>query len=413
MPHSRHRHLAALIQKTLHFSPITGIFGHRQVGKTTLASILAGNYVTFDQLPMLNQATVDPEGFLHSHTGSKKPLVIDECQLAPPLFPALKDWVRVHTKPGQFLLTGSVRFSSRKAITESLTGRIIAWELLPMDLSEAHEVALPDSLIRIAKAKTVEVDLKPKKYFSEKSYAEYLAKGGLPGIFSIRDVAIREQKFETQLNAMLERDLKLIVATTLPYSSLKLLLTALAQRQSQAIDLTFLSRQTHISVPTIKKLLMAFESMFLIRILRTEGTEAKSVVFFEDQGEASYLVNGTTDDLTNLLRFCFANFRVQFKYRSEIKSEFFQYRNRGGAHIPLALHISFGKGDSPKGDSLKEKSTLGFVPILGSTPGPHDLASAYSFLKKYSASKILFVTQEDTDRCLSEKMRVVPIAKLV
>lgn len=403
MPHIRPRHLASLVQKTLRFSPITGIFGHRQVGKTTLSEKLSGNYVTFDQFPSLNQAIVDPEGFLNSHTGSKKPLVIDECQLAPSLFPALKDWVRTHTKPGQFLLTGSVRFSSRKAITESLTGRIIAWELLPMDLSEACEADLPDSLIRIAKAKTVEIDLEPKKYFSKKSFDEYLAKGGLPGIFSIRDVTIREQKFETQLNAMLERDLKLIVSTTLPYSSLKLLLVALAQRQAQPVDLTFLSRQTHISVPTIRKLLMAFESMFLIRILKTEGTEAKSVVFLEDQGEATYLVNGNIDDLTNLLRFCFANFRTQFKYRSEIKSEFFQYRNRGGAHIPLALHAGFEKG----------KSTLGFVPILGMTPNPHDLASAYSFLKKYPASKIFFVTREDTDRCLSDKMRIIPIAKLV
>jgi predicted AAA+ superfamily ATPase len=403
MPHFRPRHLLALIQKTLRFSPITGIFGHRQVGKTMFSERLAGNYVTFDQFASVNQASIDPEGLLNSHSGSKKPLVVDECQLAPPLFPALKDWVRVHTKPGQFLLTGSVRFSSRKAIAESLTGRIIAWELLPMDLSEAHEASLPDSLVRIAKAKTVDVDLKNKKYFSEKSYNEYLAKGGLPGVFSIRDTAIREQKFETQLNTLLERDLKLVMATTLPYSSLKLLLSALAQRQSHAIDLTLLSRQAHISVPTIKKLLVAFEAIFLIRILKTEGTEAKSVVFFEDQGEATYLVNGNMDEQTNLLRFCFANFRVQFKYRSEIKSEFFQYRNRGGAHIPLALHVSFEK----------IKSTLGFVPILGSTPGQHDLASAYSFLKKYPTAKVLFVTRDSTDHCLSEKMRIIPVAKLV
>lgn len=403
MPHKRPRHLELLVKKTLRFSPITGIFGHRQVGKTMLSEKLAGDYVTFDRFPSLNQAVVDPEGFLTSHASSQKPLVVDECQLAPPLFPMLKEWVRTHTQPGQFLLTGSVRFSSRKAIRESLTGRIIAWELLPMDVSELHEADLPDSLITIAAAKTVDIGLKAKKYFSDKAYDDYLAKGGLPGVCFIRDIAIREQKFETQLNTMLERDLKLVVPTTLSYPPIKLLLSALAQRQSQAIDLTFLSRQTHISVPTIKKLLTAFEAMFLIRILRTEGTEAKPVVFFEDLGEANYLVNGNTDDLTNLLCFCFANFRVQFKYRSEIKPDFFQYRNRGGAHVPLAVHLTFEK----------PKSTLGFIPILGSTPGPHDLASAYSFTKKYAASKILFVTCEDTDRCLSDNMRIVPVAKLV
>jgi hypothetical protein len=173
--------------------------------------------------------------------------------------------------------------------------------------------------------------------------------------------------------------------------------------QSQPIDLAFLSRQTHISVPTIKKLLIAFESIFLIRILNTEGTEAKPILFLEDQGEATYLLNGNGNELSDLLRFCYANFRAQFKYRSEIKSEFFQYRNRGGAHIPLAIHVGFAK----------ERSTLGLVPILGGTPNQHDLASSQSFLQKYPASKIIFVTCDDTDRCLSDKMRLIPVAKLV
>ena len=44
-----------------------------------------------------------------------------------------------------------------------------------------------------SKDKTVEIDLKAKKYFSEKSYNDYLIKGGLPGVFSIRDAAIRKE----------------------------------------------------------------------------------------------------------------------------------------------------------------------------------------------------------------------------
>lgn len=402
MPHSRSRHLSSLIQKTLHFSPITGIFGHRQVGKTTLSGQMSHNYVTFDRTDSLNQALADPEGFLFSHA-AKAPLVIDECQLAPPLFPALKEWVRTRSKPGQFLLTGSVRFSSRKAISESLTGRIIAWELLPMDLSELHSAALPDSLIRLGKAKTVDIDLKSKKYFSEKSYSSYLNAGGLPGVTFVRDIAIREQKFETQLQTMLERDLRLIVETSLPYSSLKLLLATLAGVQAMPLDLTFLSRQSRISVPTLKKLLTAFEAMFLIRRLNTEGTQAKPVVFFEDQGEATFLSSGRNNELIDILRFCFANFRVQFKYRSEFKAEFFQYRNRGGALIPLAVHMSVNN----------KRATLGFVPLLGITPGTSEMASAVSFVKKYPAAKVLFVTRENIDRCLSDKMRTVGLAKLV
>lgn len=403
MPHLRRRHLAPLIQKTLRYSPITGIFGHRQVGKTTLVVGLAGQYTTMDQPLALNQASQDPEGFLDVMEAGAKPIVIDECQLAPPLFAVLKEHVRVHPAPGRFLLTGSVRFSSRKAIRESLTGRMIAWELLPMGLSEIHEQPMPDSLMRIARAKSVDLDLKAPRYFSEKTYFEYLQKGGLPGLFAVRDVAIREQKFETQLNTMLERDLKLIVQTTLSYATLRLLLAVLAKSQGAPLELTRLSRQTRISVPTLKRLLTAFESMFLIRIVKTRGTEAKPVVFLEDQGEATFLLEGQKQELTDLLRFCFAALRTQLHYQPGIKTEPFQFRNRGGAHVPLAFRVRIRETDHH----------LGVIPILGITPTPHDLGSARSFLKSLPSSKVLFVTLEDTDRILSPSSRILSLGKVL
>src|ERR1035437_9889529 len=132
MPHFRSRHLSSLISKALRFSPIVGVLGHRQVGKTTLCGALGKDYLSFDRAEFLDQGIHSPETLLRSHQAL--PLVLDECQLAPPLFPALKEWVRTHPKPGQFLLSGSVRFTSRKAIRESLTGRIINWALLPLDL---------------------------------------------------------------------------------------------------------------------------------------------------------------------------------------------------------------------------------------------------------------------------------------
>src|SRR4051812_7143495 len=152
MPHLRVRYLEPLLRKSNRFSAVTGIFGHRQVGKTTLASLLAKKYVTLDDAGILETAVMDPKSFLADRDAH--PLVIDECQLAPPLFPAIKEWVRTHSKPGQFILTGSVRFSSRKLIRESLTGRIIAWELLPMSLSEAHGQPLSDSILRLVQSKT-------------------------------------------------------------------------------------------------------------------------------------------------------------------------------------------------------------------------------------------------------------------
>jgi hypothetical protein len=59
------------------------------------------------------------------------------------------------------------------------------------------------------------------------------------------------------------------------------------------------------------------------------------------------------------------------------------------------------------------KHYLGIIPILGTTPTPHDLGSAYSFLKTFLSSKVLFVTLDDVDRILSPTMRIVYVGKIV
>lgn len=397
MPHLRHRHLRRLLEKTLRFSPVVGLFGHRQVGKTTLCEALAKRYLTFDRKEVLDQGLYSPEALIRSNAAS--PLVIDECQLAPPLFPALKEWVRVHKKPGQFLLTGSVRFSSRKAIRESLTGRIVNWELLPMDLSEVHSAPLPDTVPRLLSSKDMGFPLHPAAYFSDKKFSLSLSQGGLPGIFAVRGQAIRRQRFETQIETVLERDLRLLVQTSLDFRTLRNLLSVLATRQTQPIELSEVSRAAHISVPALRRLIAALESMFVIRIVDTEGSRRRPVLFFEDQGEASHLAGESREPLFNITRFLFSFLRHQWVYRPDLQGRLFQFRSRGGAFVPLVLQARTG--------------TLGFIPMLDEVPGRHELASAHSLFGHYKNARCLFVHLGKTDRLLGKEMRITPLSCLV
>ncbi len=397
MPHLRERYLKSLLKRSQKYSPIIGIFGHRQVGKTTLASLLSDKYVTLDKKAILRLAEEDPESFLKENQGT--PLVIDECQFAPPLFPALKEWVRVNPKPGQFILTGAVRFSSRKAIRESLTGRIIAWELLPMDLSESHSATLPNSLALLTSKKTVDFELPAASYFNQGAFDQYLLQGGLPGIFSIREPGIRRQRFDTQIDTLLERDLRLILETSISLRSLRNLLSVLALAQCQPLELTSISRKVSISVPTLKKLIAAFEAMYLIRLIETEGSEKKPVLFFEDQGEASFLTDSKYDLLTQLTRFLYANLRVQWFYRPEVEGSIFQFRNRGGSFVPLCFRNKNGE--------------VGIIPILDENPNERALATARSFLKSYSRSKVVFVHLGNNDQVLSSRLRVLSASQLL
>lgn len=44
MPHLRDRYAKAVIQKLLTHSPLVGLLGHRQVGKTTLLESMSTDY---------------------------------------------------------------------------------------------------------------------------------------------------------------------------------------------------------------------------------------------------------------------------------------------------------------------------------------------------------------------------------
>ena len=392
MPHERPRHLERLLKKSLGFSPIVGILGHRQVGKTTLAQKIGTTYLTLDLKSTSDLAEADPVGFLNNRSGS--PLVIDECQLVPELFPALKEQVRVNKRPGQFLITGSVRFTSRKAIKESLTGRIINWELLPMDLAETQGKRLSEIIPKILLARSVEIQIPSTSKSINEHLEQYLLRGGLPGVFPIRDPAIRSQRFETQLETLLDRDLRLISETTLDFGALRRILQYLAQNQGSPLDLAKTSRAVRISPITLKKIISAFESIFLIRTILSEGSERKSAIFFEDQGEATHLQQGSGMKQQDFDRFLFANIKTQLAYRPELKLSLTQLRNRGGAFIPFIIR-SVG-------------TTLGILPILEENPGKQALSSAASFLQKNPTAKVIFVTNHKRDLVLAKNQRIIP-----
>jgi hypothetical protein len=145
--------------------------------------------------------------------------------------------------------------------------------------------------------------------------------------------------------------------------------------------------------------IQALEALFMIRIIPAEGSEKKSAVFFEDQGEATYLTSNRYDDATQLLRFIYSQMRHPFHYRPESPYEVFQFRNRGGAYVPLCLRSG--------------KAVLGLIPLLQENPEPNGMATARSFLKTYPNSKLLYVHPFDADRVIQKDIRSIGVQKLL
>lgn len=107
------------------------------MGKSTLVDALpyggSVEIVTLDDAATREAARVDPRAFVQRPVDT---LVIDEAQLEPSLFRAIKAEVDRDRRPGRFLLTGSSRLLAAPDMASSLVGRVETIELWPFAQSE-------------------------------------------------------------------------------------------------------------------------------------------------------------------------------------------------------------------------------------------------------------------------------------
>lgn len=372
MPHDRKRYATANVVKALAYSPIVGVLGQRQVGKTTLLESVCDEYVTFDKAAALHQATADAELFLD---GRKTPFGIDEAQLCAPLFPALKEWVRTNKRKGQFILSGSVRFTSKASIRESLTGRIVALELLPFTMAEAAGRPLPNVCETLLKATSAEaLQCLDSRHAGPQMFTRYLEQGGLPGICFFRDPHVRSAKLEAHLDTLLTRDVRQVYQTTLLYSSLRSLLTYMARNQGRPFEVAEAARASQISRVTMKRVLFALEALFLVRFVPALN-DGKPTLFLEDQALASWLKGDVLESADDVVRGLYANLRQEYHYRPELGATISHWRTQNGVEVPLIFSSRRGR--------------LGVIATLGDEPAPKTLGSAQSFLKKFPGSRVV------------------------
>ncbi len=141
------RHMEHLLAQITTQYPVLLVTGPRQVGKTTMLEHLAQEEgrgretVTLDDLSIRELAKTDPKMFFQLH---QPPLLIDEVQYAPELFPYIKMIVDERRQPGDFWLTGSQLFSMMEGVQESLAGRAALLQLSPLSYGETEgDAAIP------------------------------------------------------------------------------------------------------------------------------------------------------------------------------------------------------------------------------------------------------------------------------
>ena len=137
------RHMEKQILSATENFPVLLVTGARQVGKSTVLQHLAGaerEYVTLDDPLERQLAREQPQRFLQLH---RAPVLIDEIQYAPELFPYIKMEVDRRQEDGLYWLTGSQVFALMKNVQESLAGRVMVLRL--QGISQSEEIGIRHS----------------------------------------------------------------------------------------------------------------------------------------------------------------------------------------------------------------------------------------------------------------------------
>jgi hypothetical protein len=215
------------------------------------------------------------------------------------------------------------------------------------------------------------------------SVARYSGTGGLPGVCFVRDERVRNAKFESQIETILERDLRLIYETTLPYTTLRRVMVELAANIGEPLNLTSIQRKTRVSVNTLKKLLSAFGAMFLVELLQSSEDASQPTIYFSDSGEASYLAAGRLSPVQTLSQALFSNVTATCSALWSSKVGPYRmtcHRTRGGTNIPLVINT--GKG------------ALGILPWPVGMSFGSVLAQTKSFMSLDKAQGVIVVSQD-------------------
>ena len=344
------RNIESAVHQALADTPVVLLNGPRQTGKTTLAQMMtekAGTrYFSLDDAATLASAAGDPAGFVRNLSG---PVVIDEIQKAPDLFPAIKLAVDQDCQPGRFLLTCSANVMTLPRLSESLAGRMEIIPLFPFstgELAGQHEGFLKrlfDGTIAKTKPISVKDDLPAR-----------LVRGGYPEAVQRQSDDRRATWFASYLSTILQRDVR-DLARVDALHSLPNLLKLLAARVSGLLNLADVSRGAGLPHTTLVRHLALLETVFLVhRLPAWSPNLGKRLVkapklHLVDSGFACHLIGADARRLAEdrpllgrlLETFVVGELRKQLSW-TDRQTALFHFRTAAGSEVDVVLEKADG-----------------------------------------------------------------------
>ena len=334
------------------------IEGPKWCGKTTTAEQIAASVLYMDEPERKTQniamSELNPKRLL---TGAV-PRLIDEWQLAPKLWDAIRFEVDHRGEPGQFVLTGSAVPADTKEITHSGTGRFTWLTMRPMSLYESGDSsgevslrALFDGVAEVDGASTLDID----------RLAFLVCRGGWPQAVDMRDEVALDQAMD-YYDAVVRSDINRADEVQKNPEKVRRLMRSYARNQGSQIPNTVLAQdvaandEAPISDETVASYVAALRRIFVVEDMPAWNPNLRSKTairssdtrYYIDPSIAAAALGIGPNDLVNDLKtfgflfetLCIRDLRV---FADAMNGAVYHYRDKDGQECDAVVHLRNGK----------------------------------------------------------------------
>ena len=333
------------------------IEGPKWCGKATTAEQLAASILYMDNPEKKEQniamSELNPKRLLKGAT----PRLIDEWQLAPKLWDAIRFEVDHRGELGQFVLTGSAVPADTREITHSGTGRFTWLTMRPMSLYESGdstgEVRLKDLFSGAA-----EID--GASNLSIDRLAFLVCRGGWPQAVDMQDEIALDQAMD-YYDAVVHSDINRADNVQKNPERVKRLMRSYARNQGGQVPNTVLAQdiaandETPISEETVASYVSALRKIFVVEDMpawnpnlrsKTAIRSSDTRYYIDPSIAAAALGIGPNDLINDLNTFgflfetlCIRDLRV---FADALNGEVYHYRDKDGLECDAVVHLRNG-----------------------------------------------------------------------
>jgi predicted AAA+ superfamily ATPase len=346
-----------LLQRKLKGKGAVLIQGAKWCGKTTTAEQIAKSVIYMDDPQHKSMYLQLAEMNIHRLLSGDTPHLIDEWQLAPQIWDAVRYEVDHRDDLGQFILTGSAVPADKSQIFHSGTGRFSWLTMRPMSLWESGDSTGEVSLSGLFEGQTM-IDGYTKQELNDIAFL--VCRGGWPRAVTMeRTVALDQAK--DYVDGVAESDISRVDGVQRNPDTARRLLRSYARHQgAQATVGTIKADMSSgdsiaISEKTITQYINALQQIFVVEDsaawnpnLRSKtAIRTASTRYFVDPSIAAAALGLGPNDLMNDLEtmglmfetLCVRDLRV---YAELLDGQVYHYRDKNGLECDAVVHLRNG-----------------------------------------------------------------------